>query len=229
MRSDERDVVASLLHASYGVFADDVPTDLLRGWLDDVVDPGAGVTLVAHADGRLVGTARLHPPGTYPVPLPAGVAGVRAVAVDQRARRTGIATALMAECAARAQEAGGSALYLHTASFMPAATALYARLGYRRGPAWDFDAGAHFGLGQRFAVVATAFRLNLRPTCRVVRPGDTYEGRQTSTSRQVYPPADQHRRRAALRRHRPDRPNEQESVVPMPELDGAPDTRRATW
>lgn len=107
--------------------------------------------------------------------------------MDQRARRTGIATALMAECAARAQEAGGSALYLHTASFMPAATALYARLGYRRDPVWDFDAGAHFGLGQRLAVVATAFRLDLGPTCRVVRPGDTYEGRQMSTSRQVYP------------------------------------------
>jgi GNAT superfamily N-acetyltransferase len=190
-RPEEGGAVAALLRDTYTTFADELPPELLRAWLDDVVDPGGATTLVALVDGTPAGTARLHPVGTYPVALPAGSAGVRAVAVAPAFRRRGVARALMAVCAERARAAGATALHLHTAPFMTAATGLYASLGYRRDPAVDLDVGVRFGSAPPGAAVVAAYRLELAPAVRVVR-GD---------------------------------PNEQESVVPMPELDGVPDRR----
>jgi GNAT superfamily N-acetyltransferase len=180
---DEHDAAASLLLTVYGAFAGALPPELLHHWLRDVVDPAGGTALGAHVGGRLVGTARLHLDGTYPVPLPPKAAGVRAVAVDPSVRRIGVASALMAECEARARTAGATALHLHTAPFMHAAVALYERLGYRPDPVRDFDVAGHFvpndpGHAGR-GIVVTAYRLDLVPTCRIVRPGDIYEGRQS--------------------------------------------------
>ena len=118
IRPEEQDATAALLGRVYGAFASELPLALLHEWLRDVVDPSGGTALVAHVDGRLVGTARFHLDGTYPVPLPPGTAGVRAVAVDPSARRAGVATALMAECEMRARAAGATALHLHTAPFI---------------------------------------------------------------------------------------------------------------
>jgi uncharacterized RmlC-like cupin family protein/GNAT superfamily N-acetyltransferase len=178
-RPEEGGAVAALLRESYGVFADAMPPEVLRAWIDDVVEPRHGTTIVAHVDGRLVGTARLHLPGSYPVPLPSGSVGVRAVAVTPTRRRSGVARALMAACTEHARAAGATAVHLHTAEFMVAATALYENLGYRRDPSWDFDAGTHFfGATTGRPVVATAYRLELGPACRVIHPGDSYEGVQ---------------------------------------------------
>jgi len=145
-RPEEGPAVAALLRESYVAFAAELPPDLLRGWIDDVLDPGGATTLVALAEGTLAGTARLHLATTYPIPLPGGSVGVRAVAVAPARRRSGVARALMAACAERARTGGAAALYLHTAPFMAAATALYEGLGYRRDPATDIDIGAHFGV-----------------------------------------------------------------------------------
>jgi uncharacterized RmlC-like cupin family protein len=69
-------------------------------------------------------------------------------------------------------------LYLHTAPFMTAAVALYEGLGYRRDPALDLDVGAHFGAEAAGEVVVAAYRLDLAPACRILRPGQGYHGRQ---------------------------------------------------
>jgi uncharacterized RmlC-like cupin family protein/GNAT superfamily N-acetyltransferase len=176
-RPDEDAAVAALVRGVYRTFAGGLPPALLRSWVDEVVAPHRGTTLVAHVDGQLAGTARLHLPGTYPVPLPAGSAGVRAVAVAPAHRRIGVARALMAACAERGRTAGATALHLHTAPFMPAAVALYEGLGYRRDPSWDFDVGTHFGIEQG-RTVATAYRYDLAPACRVLRNGAGYRGKQ---------------------------------------------------
>ncbi len=92
-RPDEGGAVTALLRAAYLAYADALPADLLDAWIDDVLDPGTGCTLVALAGGRIAGTARWYAAGTYPAPLPAGSAGVRAVAVDPLRRRAGVASA----------------------------------------------------------------------------------------------------------------------------------------
>ena len=177
-RPAEAGAIAALVREGYLAYADELSPDLLRTWVDDVADPGGAVTFVAIARGELVGTARLHLDGTYPIALPGGSAGVRAVVVAPAYRRTGVASVLMATCAERARTAGAAALYLHTAPFMTAAATLYEGLGYRRDPAVDLDVGAHFGAGSAGAVVAPAYRLDLGPACRIVRDGEGYEGRQ---------------------------------------------------
>lgn len=52
-------------------------------------------------------------------------------------------------------------LALHTASFMTSAVTLYERLGFRRVPRYDFDAGPHFGAVDVPTVRALAYRLEL--------------------------------------------------------------------
>jgi uncharacterized RmlC-like cupin family protein/GNAT superfamily N-acetyltransferase len=177
-RPEEAQDVAALVRDGYLAYADEVPPDLLRCWVDDVVDPGDAVTFVAVVGGALAGTARLHLDGTYPVPLPGGSAGVRAVVVAPRHRRIGVGSVLMAACAERARADGATALYLHTAPFMTAATALYEGLGYRRDAALDLDVGAHFGIAGPGRIVVAAYRLDVAPACRILRGGQGYEGRQ---------------------------------------------------
>ena len=177
-RPEEGAAVAALLRDTYTSFADELPPDLLPAWLADVLDPAGATTLVALVDGTLAGTARLHLSGTYPVPLPAGSAGVRAVAVVPAFRRAGVARALMAACTERARAAGATALHLHTAPFMTAATALYTSLGYRRDPAVDLDVGVRFGIAPPGVAVVAAYRQDLGPACRIVRGGAGYAGRQ---------------------------------------------------
>ena len=67
-RPEEAGAVSALVRDGYTAYADELPLDLLRTWVDEVADPGGGVTFVAVVDGALAGTARLHLAGTYPVP-----------------------------------------------------------------------------------------------------------------------------------------------------------------
>jgi hypothetical protein len=60
-----------------------------------------------------------------------------------------------------------AALYLHTAPFIAAATALYEGLGYRRDPATDIDIGAHFGVAPSGSAIIRAYRLGLAPARRM--------------------------------------------------------------
>jgi GNAT superfamily N-acetyltransferase len=225
---DEHDAAASLLLTVYGAFAGELPPALLHRWLRDVVDPAGGTALGAHVGGRLVGTARLHLDGTYPVPLPPEAAGVRAVAVDPSVRRTGVANALMAECEARARTAGATALHLHTAPFMHAAVAFYERLGYRPDPARDLDVATHFAPDDPVhagrGIVATAYRLDLGarlPPRGHSRPLRLHSGRRASPASNT---GDEPIFAVIGRTD----PNEQESVALMPELDDVHQARSAS-
>jgi hypothetical protein len=57
-RPEEGPAVAALLRESYVAFAAELPPDLLRGWIDDVLDPGGATTLAALAEGTPAGTTR---------------------------------------------------------------------------------------------------------------------------------------------------------------------------
>jgi ribosomal protein S18 acetylase RimI-like enzyme len=93
--------------------------------------------LVALEDGAIVGSLtlelsrRVNPNDD---PLEAHRAHIRmlGVAPDQQGR--GIGTALMHEAEARARAAGKTEITLHTTEPMTAARAMYAGLGYQRGP-----------------------------------------------------------------------------------------------
>jgi hypothetical protein len=52
-------------------------------------------------------------------------------------------------------------LCLHTAELMTAAVALYERMGFRRDPAFDFDAASHHGLGGARPVPVLSYCLDL--------------------------------------------------------------------
>jgi ribosomal protein S18 acetylase RimI-like enzyme len=61
------------------------------------------------------------------------------LAVAARARRRGVAEALVRTCVARARELGMTALVLCTMREMSAAHRLYARLGFTRTPDLDWS------------------------------------------------------------------------------------------
>ena len=54
-RPEEAGAVAALVRDGYTAYADELPPDLLRTWVDDVADPGGGVTFVAVETGRSLG------------------------------------------------------------------------------------------------------------------------------------------------------------------------------
>ena len=109
--------------------------------------PPVARDVLVNADGPVFASVRLEPD---PAPLAAVARGVRveewlvvsAVTVDDRYRRRGLATAVMAALGAWAHAEGGQACLLQVASSNSAALALYQRLGftehhryhYRRGP-----------------------------------------------------------------------------------------------
>jgi len=107
----------------------------------------AGEVLVAEVDGRIVGTITFYADANdegMPSRFPSNTAGIRATAVDPRARGQGIGRALVDACIQRAAAAGLSSIALHTADFMVAAVALYEKAGFRRAPEYDYRAGDYF-------------------------------------------------------------------------------------
>lgn len=158
MRDDERDEVRALLTEVYLPYSTNMSPTMYQHYLAGVlaIDDG-GDTVVAVADGTVIGTARFFPVGRVPVPLPPDWAWVRAVGVHPSARGTGVGRALMAHCDANVGAA--SALALHTMDFMPAAVRLYERLGYDRAPEWDIVVGAKSGFPHHERFTAVAYRL----------------------------------------------------------------------
>ncbi len=65
-------------------------------------------------------------------------AGIRMLAVDPQAQRSGVGEALVRACIARAQAEGRSELLLHSTSAMTTAHRLYERLGFRRDETLDW-------------------------------------------------------------------------------------------
>jgi len=153
MRPEERDDVRALLTEAYQPYANAMPPEVYERYLAGVLDTDRGRQVVAVDGDKVLGAARLYPPGLARVPLPPDWAWVRAVGVRPSARGTGVAREIMAHCAENAGAA--AALALHTMDFMPAAIRLYERLGYARAPEYDF-------VPDHGAFTAIAYRLPLR-------------------------------------------------------------------
>ena len=101
--------------------------------------------LVAVEDGAIVGSATLELHGRVEEeddgPLAPGEAHIRMLGVDRAVRGHGVARALMAACEERARSSGKRVMTLHTTHRMAAAQAMYAALGYDRGPDRIVDDG----------------------------------------------------------------------------------------
>jgi ribosomal protein S18 acetylase RimI-like enzyme len=97
------------------------------------VAASAALTVAVDDAGKVVGVAALYPPGV-PGRSVAGIgeAELARLAVTGRARRQGIARALVEGCAERAREFGAEAVALWSRPYQTAAHALYESLGYRR-------------------------------------------------------------------------------------------------
>jgi len=158
MRGDERDEVRALLTDAYRPYTNDMTPAMYEHYLAGVlnVDDGGDV-IVAVAGDKVVGTARLFPPGRVPIPLPPDWAWVRAVGVHPSAHGTGVGRTLMAYCENNAGDA--AALALHTMDFMPAAVRLYERLGYVRTPEWDIQVGTKSGFAPEETFLAITYCL----------------------------------------------------------------------
>jgi len=97
--------------------------------------------LVAIGDaGELLGgvTYVRGPDDPYSEELAEGEAGMRMLAVDPMSQGRGVGRALTVACLDRARGEGRKRLVLHTGSWMPAAIALYGKIGFARRPELDF-------------------------------------------------------------------------------------------
>jgi predicted N-acetyltransferase YhbS len=158
--------VRRVLLGAYQEYAEALPPAVFGRYLTDILDvqgrTGAGRLLVATDGGRVVGTVTFYADaGQEGFGWPAGWAGLRALGVEPAARGQGIGQALVRACLERARAGGAPVLCLHTAEFMTAAVAMYERLGFRRAPAFDFEATRHLGLGGVRPVPILAYRLDL--------------------------------------------------------------------
>ncbi len=101
------------------------------------------VVLVAvdDADGTLLGCVTYVPDPNSPWAelLEQGEAAIRMLAVDVTARGRGVGTVLAEACVARARADGRDAIVLHSLTYMRAAQAIYARLGFVRRPERDWE------------------------------------------------------------------------------------------
>jgi ribosomal protein S18 acetylase RimI-like enzyme len=104
------------------------------------VAASAALTVAVDDGGEVVGVVALYPPGA-PGRSVAGIgeAELARLAVTGRARRQGIARALVEGCAERARGLGAEAVALWSRPYQTAAHGLYESLGYRRVPARDED------------------------------------------------------------------------------------------
>lgn len=169
-RPDETRAVADLLAEVYAVFEPQFPPEAWPRYIGEIVDVTGRLAdselIVAERDGRLVGTIGFYREASRS-PLerwPHGWASIRCLAVRPHARGLGVGAALARECVRRARAQGASAIGLHTASFMTAATRLYQRIGFRRAPGYDLEIGEMFTgrpLPAEYSWQAQAFRLDL--------------------------------------------------------------------
>ena len=118
-------------------------------YLDHIADvagrAGRTSVLVAVEDGQILGSATIEVEGRIDPdedgPLKPDEAHIRMLGVARDARGRGVARALMAACETRARAADRTLVTLHTTPRMPVAQAMYAKLGYERGPDRRFEDG----------------------------------------------------------------------------------------
>lgn len=97
------------------------------------------VWIAVDAAGELLGSVTLRRPGTPPLheDYEPDVLDLRLLGVSPRARRRGVAAALMRRAIERAREGGFAAVGLKTQPFMEGAHRLYESLGFERAPERD--------------------------------------------------------------------------------------------
>jgi ribosomal protein S18 acetylase RimI-like enzyme len=146
----ELDEVAGLLADVYAVFRGRLPAPAWESYIGEIVDVRSRLDeselIVAERAGRFVGTIGFYPDASRSAleRWPQGWASIRTLGVRAGARRQGVGTALARECLRRAREHKASAIGLHTASHMVAATRLYEWAGFRRAPELDLEIGEMF-------------------------------------------------------------------------------------
>ena len=168
MQTQDLEPMREVLRSANAQFAMRVPPLVFGAYLRDVLDIesriGRSRALVADLDGRVVGTITYfrdaNDEGIGPA-VPAGTAGIRAVAVDPAARGLGIGGRLAAAAVELARADGAPSIVLHTWSAMTAAIAVYERLGFRRAPAYDALSSDFFASGSAEDPAALAFWLDL--------------------------------------------------------------------
>jgi predicted N-acetyltransferase YhbS len=89
--------------------------------------------------GEIVGTITLTPPSAESEAWLDGAWDLRLLAVDPRAHRQGIATALIAFAERQAAAGGATEICLHARRGIASQARLYSGCGYMRDPAGDLD------------------------------------------------------------------------------------------
>ncbi len=158
-RPDELDRVATLLQDAYRQFEPNMPAEMWRVYLQDIIDVrsrlAASSLIVALVDGQLAGAVTLYIDMEFSKAegWPDGWAGIRLLAVNPVYRGRGIGRALMDECVRRCRERGIKTIGLHTNEMMSVALAMYTRMGFKRVPDFDFHPTPE--------ITAKAFRLDM--------------------------------------------------------------------
>ena len=143
-RPDELDEIALLLRDAYQEYEKSLPSNIWKGYLQDIMDVRGRLDVaelvVAELEGELVGTVTLYlnAADSPPEGWPKGWAGVRLLAVHPSYRNKGIGHALMDECFGRCRQRGIRTIGLHTTGMMEVARGLYERMGFVRVPEYDF-------------------------------------------------------------------------------------------
>jgi ribosomal protein S18 acetylase RimI-like enzyme len=172
-RNWDLDQVVSTLHAANAEFEPVLPEAFYRAYLANVLDVRSRLVeselyVATESERRIVGTITLYPDASRESwGWPSGCSGIRAVAVEPSARGLGIGRLLAEHCIERSRALGARSVSLHTAPFMEAAIRMYERLGFRRAPKFDGDAGAFVDSAVlRSRIPALAYRLDLGGTHR---------------------------------------------------------------
>jgi ribosomal protein S18 acetylase RimI-like enzyme len=165
IRAEELREVVNVLVSSYHQYHWAVPWNAMAIHLAELLELRRSVQgadfVVAERQGRFLGVALMLPMASKE-DWPRRWASVRALAVIPEARRLGIARALLAACAERARGERATALCLHVASFMTAASQLALEVGFRRLKSGDFRMGEAYGLAEDQRVSMRAYALPLQ-------------------------------------------------------------------
>ncbi len=136
--------LGSIGDLTFAAYAADGLVDADHDYAGRLRDAGAragGAELyVAETGGSLSGTVTFCPEGSPFVELARdGEGELRMLAVLPRARRRGVAAALVGLCVERSRELGYHALVLSSMREQASAHRLYERLGFRRTPELDWS------------------------------------------------------------------------------------------